>query len=323
MSNFSVTRAANGQVVLSMSNLENYRVNNVGTMSGDASFSLGKTSGTSNQTVLQVGQTDKGSKLEFKAADTADNFQIYGQNIDADFNTKNATAYNVEWDASNSKFDSSDSDTAVLFEAGKNSRNNYIKLGTTADESLGKYDNVVVDNGTDNLYVGSDKSVNRYETTSTSKGAIIKAGNGANDFYIGGSDAVVKGGSGSDTFITDQATANRNILLGGDGDDTILDYGRNTLFIGGKGTDSAGVYGKNGILNMGFDEASRVSIGNGSDGSAVFTGKTATTADGTTYNYNDILKDRGWTRSNFLEESGVSANPYYSLIKSDIEETLG
>lgn len=323
MSTFSVTRAANGQIVVSLQNLENYNVKDVGTMSGNVSISSGHTTGASNESVLQIGQTSDAGSLKFEAASTNNNLDFYGQNIDADFNTRNANPYNVSWEVHNGTFDSTKSSSSVIFESSEDSYNNLIKLGTAITKSLGKYDNLISDNGKNNTYVASDTSTSRVETTAKSTGAVVEAGNGLNDFYIGGSLGVFKGGSATDSYTTDKDTAKQNLMLGEGGNDVISDYGQNSLFVGGAGTDTANMYGKYGVANLGFDEAGNFTFGNGSLENSVFTGESQTDASGKVYKYEDVLKLRGWSAADFLSKSNIGNNPYYNLIKQEIEETLG
>lgn len=324
MSSFSVTRAANGQIVLSLQNVSNYSVNGIGNVNGDINFSMGRTADNgSDETIMQIGQKDDAGCLKFEAdATQANNFEFTGKNIDAEFGKKSETAYNVKWDVKNGSFDSSASKSSVIFEGGENSENNHINLGASRTK-LGKYDNLIYDNGKSNIYTTDEETTTRVETMKDSVGAVVKAGNGQNDFYVGGSNSVLVGGSGKDSYITNKDTAYKNMMLGGDGNDVLTDYGSNSLFVGGKGTDGVDVHGKYGIANLGFDEAGNFAFGNGSYESSVFTGETQTDADGNVYSYKDILKLRGWDLETFLAESNLRNNPYYDLIQQEIEETLG
>ena len=323
MSSFSVTRAANGQIVLSMQNTNNYSVKDVGTTTGDINFSLNHTSDGSDETVLQIGQQDEAGSLKFEAADTKNSFEFLGQNIEAKFDKKNDMPYNVKWNASDSTFDSSKSKSSVIFEGGEKSKNNKFNFGTSSTKLLNKYDNVIFDGGENNIYTTGDATTTRVETTKNSKGAVVDAGNGANDFFVGGSYGVFSGGSGNDTFLTDKTNAKQNMMLGNAGSDTIYDYGQNSLFVGGSGVDVANIFGKYGIANLGFNEEGKFNFGNGSYESAVFTGEQQTDSTGKVYNYKDIMKLRGWDLETFLEKSNIKNNPYYDLIKKELEETLG
>ena len=326
MSTFSVSRSANGQIVLSLQNLDNYNVNGLGKMSGDVKLSVGQTNATTDQTVLQIGQSEDAGSLVFEATDSSNNLEFYGKNIDASVKNDSGSPYNISWKASNSTFDSTKANASVVFESDKNSSNNLVKLGSGNNKFLNKYDNLIFDNGKNNIYVAADSSTTRVETSETSKGVVVDAGNGANDFLIAGDLGTFIGGKGKDTYITDQKTANKNMMIGKEGADVLHDYGQNSLFIGGKygDVDEAYLYGKQGIANLGFDEVGKFNFENGSYESSVFTGATQTDANGKVYSYKDILKLRGWTIGQYLAESNINSNPYYnSLIKKEIEESLG
>ena len=321
MSTFSVTRSANGQVVLGFQNLDNYNVDGVGKMSGDAKFSLG-TTGASNETVLQIGQSSDAGSLVFEATSSKDNIEFYGTNIDASIKNQSTSPYNISWKAHNSKFDSSKSASSVLFSADKESYNNYIQLGASKAKVANTYDNLIYDDGKDNIYVSADNTTSRVETLANSKGAFVDAGNGANEFYVGGDLGTFVGGTGQDTFITSKATAYKNMMIGKEGADVLADYGNNSLFIGGSGYDTTYMYGTNGIANHGFNETGKYDWTYGT-GNSVFTGESQTDVNGKVYSYKDVLKQKGWTLASYLTESGIANNPYYSLIKKDVEESLG
>lgn len=320
MSTFSVTRAANGQVVISLKQVEKYSVDGVGTMSGNMSFSLSNTSDGTDETVLQVAQNSDFGNLEFEADKTKDNFQFNGKNIDAKFNEKSATPYSVEWNANNSTFDSTGSKSAVIFEAGKSSYSNLIKIGESVTD-IGSFDNLIFDSGVNNTYVASGASATKFESTADSMGAIVKAGNGKNEFLVGGKLGIFAGGSDVDAFITDK-DAVANIMLGNDGADILKDYAIHSLFLGGSGVDTAYIFGKDGIANLGFDEVGQAYLGNGSSHNVVFTGETQTDEDGNTYDYKDIMEIRGWTLENYLDNPLIKNNPYFSLIAKEVAETL-
>lgn len=321
MSTFSVTRTANGQTVISLQNLQNYSVKDVGTMTGNVQLSLGKT--TDDETILKIDQSSDAGSLVLQVDDTKNNLEFDGKNINAEFNKKNTNGYNVAWNASNSTLDSTKSNSSVIVETGKESNDNLIKLGTSSSKLLSKYDNVIFDNGKNNIYTASDTSTTRVETSATSNGAVVKAGNGLNDFYIGGSAGVFVGGSSVDKYTTYKNTAKQNMMLGKDGNDEVSDYGEYSLFVGGTGKDAAYLYGKHSIANLGFDEDGTFKFEDGSLENSVFKGETQTDADGNVYDYKTELKKHGWSATDFLAKSDINNNPYYSLIKKEIEETLG
>ena len=318
----TAVRGADGRLIVNTTNLDNTNISGLGTATGSASYSLGVTSGSSNSTVLNVGQTQDTNSLVFVAADTTDSYQFYGKNIDATFSADPSESYNVEWNASNSKFDSSGTTSGVVFQAGTVSSNNAIVLGKSTTNYLGGYDNIVVDSGTSNLYFGASTSKNLYQTTASSDSVGIVAGNGANVFNIGGSNGFYSGGSGNDTFVTSASSATKNMILGNDGDDTMQDFGSSTLFVGGNGNDYAGAHGKNALMYVGTSSGDTLD-GSGATNSALFKSSTLTDTDGKIYSFADYLKIKGWTYQEFLANSKLDNNPYYSLIKSKISTNLG
>ncbi len=322
MVSMNAVRGADGRLVITTSNMDNSNINGIGTASGTMSYSLGSTGANSNETVLNIGQTSKTDELVLLAANTTDNFQIYGTNIDAKFSDSPKSSYNVEWNASNSKFDSTGTTAGIVFSAGEQSANNIISLGKSSTSSLGGYDNIVVDSGKSNIYVGSTTSKNLYQTTKNSNGAAIIAGNGANVFNIGGSNGIFSGGNGNDTFITERNTANHNMFLGNDGNDVMQDYGSGTLFIGGNGNDYAGGHGKDALMYTGTSSGDTID-GSGATNSAFFKSTQLTDTNGKVYSFSDYLKLKGWTLTEFLQKSNLDNNPYYSFIQPKIKETLG
>lgn len=322
MSTFSVKRNENGQSVVSVKGVKDYHVNNLGTATGDMSFSMGSTTDGSNATVLQVAQNDNKGKLEFTLAATDDNFQFSGSKIDAKVDQDLDTAYNIEWNANNSEFDSTAGNSQILFEATEASYNNKVSLGDSLTVDKTSFDNMVVDRGKNNTYLALDTSSNSFETKASSSGVIIQTGSGDNTFLVGGKDGIISGGSGNDTFKTLGTTAHNNILLGNEGADTLDDFGAYTLFFGGTGADTANMHGEYGIANLGFNESGNVVHYSGGSYNAAFTGETATASDNTVYDYKDIMKLRGWSLEDFLKNSTVDGNPYYSLVSSKIAGAL-
>lgn len=320
---FSVKRNENGTAVVSLRNVNNYHVNGLGTASGDMDFVLGSTNDGSNGTVLQISQNDADSKLKFTMAATADGFQFNGSHIAAKANQSLSTAYNVEWNANNSSFDSTSANASVLFQATEQSYNNLIAVGDCSTVDDDHFDNFIVDSGHGNTYLALDTSSNLFETTAASSGVIIQTGKGDNTFKIGGHDGIYSGGSGNDTFITDAETSFGNVLFGNDGEDVLNDYATGTLFFGGAGADTANMYGAFGIANLGFNEDGNTAyFGNGSYQNAVFTAEEMQAADGT-YSFTDIMKMRGWDLANYLENADAVNNPYFNeLMAKLIQESL-
>lgn len=321
MASYTVTRAANGQVIVSFKDMENHNVKGVGTMTGDATFAVG-TTGESDESVFQVGNDAEAANLEFSADKTTDNFEFNGENINAEFKNESEQAYNVQWNAKDSTFDSSASNSSVIFVAGEESSNNLITLGDSANNVSG-FDNLVSDSGKNNAYVAQGKSSNVFKTTAESVGALIQAGNAHNEFYLSGSYGVFSGGSADDLFVTDAASGEYNVMLGNAGSDRIFDYGSHSLFAGGAGYDYAKLFGEYGVFNLGFGEEGYVEYGSSADHSAAFTAETSNPdKDGKIYTYSEVLAMNQFELEAFLETSGLKDNPYLNLVLNGLKEAF-
>ncbi|MDO5304781.1 MAG: hypothetical protein Q4E87_04320, partial [bacterium] len=169
----------------------------------------------------------------------------------------------------------------------------------------GKYDNVVVDNGKNNVYKGDSNTTNMFVTSETSDGALIYGGDGKNTALIGGKNGMYIGGAGEDTITTSEGSKN-NLLFGMDGDDTINEYGQHNTFLGGRGNDKYNSFGKDNLANLGYGEDYELNLRAGSN-NTIFTGEEL---DG--YNYNDFLnrylEENGMTMAQLLDRLNMTAN---------------
>ena len=116
----------------------------------------------------------------------------------------------------------------------------------------------------------------------------------------------------------------RNVIIGGDGDDTVTDKGGYNIFFGGNGKDAYSVSGQSGIAFLGKDGEEGGIIGSSADKSYIFTTE-ETTIKGRTYKLSDIMKRYSWTLYEFLnvysQISGVNNNSLASHGVID-EETM-
>lgn len=329
MGDLKVYRAENGQLVVSLNNVNDKELGSVGTVSGNLELRVGTTEGSSDETVLMIAQNTE-ETLDFKAEDSFNNYEFSGKNIDADFNTTGTKPYSVSMNTTDSTFDSSKCTKGVVLSTTADSSNNYIKLGTstsnllsetTADGKTVSFQNYVVDAGSKNTIDSTSGGATLFETEATSNGVIIDAGNSANMFILAGDNGVFSGGSGTDYFAT-QSGANNNVMLGNAGSDVLYESGSSNLFVGGTGYDSATMQGHNSIANLGFNETGYASYGNGSYQSTIFTGESATDSLGNVHKYAQIMKANGWTLEQFLEKSGIEENPNYASIKAELEKVF-
>ena len=287
MSSFNVVRSENGQIKFTLNNVSAYDINGVGKVTGSATFSVGNTGQKTNETVIQVGQTKDQSSLLMNVDDDIDNIQFYGENIEARFKSKTDKQYNVQWDASNSTLDSTKGAGSLMVNTGKNSHDNTFKLGDAlTDQNLGngiKADNIIVDNGKNNMFISASNSGNYFETSESSQGSTIFGGDKNNLFLVNGMD----------------------------GDDSFTDFGDSNFVAGGKGKDSLVVNGKNMLGNLGNGDDYNVKISRGAKDNAVFAGEKMSTKDDkgniTKYNYTEYLNE-------YLDKAGISLEEFKAKV---------
>ena len=300
---FNVVRGDNGQVRVTLNNVKGFNVIGAGNVTGSGTFSVGETSDA--QTVVQVGQTRQDKELNYNVSGNLTNYEFYGENVNANFNSSTKKSYNVQWNASNSKLDSTKGDGSLYINTSEDAANNNFKLGDAGQKIDGKYDNVVVDNGKNNVYKGDSNTTNMFVTSETSDGALIYGGDGKNTALIGGKNGMYIGGAGEDTITTSEGSKN-NLLFGMDGDDTINEYGQHNTFLGGRGNDKYNSFGKDNLANLGYGEDYELNLRAGSN-NTIFTGEEL---DG--YNYNDFLnrylEENGMTMAQLLDRLNMTAN---------------
>ncbi len=299
---FNVIRGENGQVRVTLNNVKDFNIDGAGVVNSSGTFSIGETSDA--QTVVQVGQTRQGKELDFSVNSDLTNLEFYGEKVNASFDGTYKKSYNVQWNASNSNLNSSKGAGSLYINTSEDAANNKFKLGDAATKIEGGYDNVIIDNGKNNVYKGDSDTTNLYVTSETSDGALIYGGDGNNKALIGGKNGLYVGGSGNDHIVTD-ANSKNNLLFGMDGDDTIDEYGKHNTFLGGKGNDKYNSFGKDNLANLGNGEDYELNFKAGSN-NTIFTGEELNG-----YNYNDYLnrylEENGMTMAQLLERLNMTA----------------
>ncbi|MBQ2643987.1 hypothetical protein IJG14_00260 [bacterium] len=322
---FGVTRNENGQIRFSLNNVNNYNIGGVGKVSGSATVSLGRTDKNTNESVVQVGQTNKDDSLKLNINPENTNMEIYGDNVDAKIKaSRDDKTYNIRWAASNGSLDTTESHGSVLLETTEKASDNTFNLGK-ADTRLSmkginvQVDNMIVDNGSNNTFISHKNSGNYFQTNGSSTGATMMGGNKNNLFDIEGKNGVAVGGNASDMFVTEEGSKN-NWLLGMNGADSFRDNGLNNLLSGGEGKDEAELNGRGALVNLGDGEDYKVDINKRASNNAVFTGNRYVLENGdelsisdiTVLNYEDFLEA-------YLQYSNISYADF--LMKAELSET--
>lgn len=300
---FNVIRGENGQVRVTLNNVKDFDITGAGVVNGSGTFSVGETSDA--KTVVQIGQTRQGKDLDFNVNSNLDNLEFYGKNVNARFDSAYRKSYNVQWNASNSKLDSKKGDGSLYINTSEDASDNTFRLGDAGQKIEGGYDNVVVDNGKNNVYRGDSNTTNMFITSETSDGALIYGGDGKNKALIGGKNGMYIGGSGNDTITTSEGSKN-NLLFGMDGDDTINEYGQHNTFLGGKGNDKYNSFGKDNLANLGNGEDYELNFKAGSN-NTIFTGEELNGYKYEEY-LNKYLAENGMTMQQLLERLNMTAN---------------
>ena len=333
MSSFGVVRGENGQIKMTINNVKDYDIAGVGNITGSATFSVGNTGQKSNETVIEVGQTQDSAALLMNVDEDIDNIEFYGENIEARFADKKEKQYNVQMSAKNSTIDASKSNSSMIVNTHEKSENNTVILGSAKknQDVLNNPDHIVIDSGKNNTFISAEDTNNYFQTTEKSNGAVILGGNGANQFDIAGNNAFVVGGKAADTFTT-KAGSKGNVLVGMDGNDTFTDFGKGNLMAGGKGYDNITMNGDKALANFGFGEDYEVHYGGGASDNAAFAGEsyqrqsTAGKNDITYYNYkdylNNFLKENNTSMEEFMKKAGLSKAATVTEIINALKGTI-
>lgn len=319
------SRDENGQIIVNFSNAENFDVINVGKINGSVSMQVGSTGETEELGVSFV-QNDSDESASVKLANSdGRNYSFTGCNFNISAQGGSASRM-ITMDTVNSNLNLSNTSGINCVLMSETGGFNAVALGYGND--------VYLDNGMYNI--ATDKGgANTFETGTTSIGAIISAGNGADVFKIGGSYGVINAGGGNDTIatlghMTDDGDDNynysyRNVIIGGDGDDYIIDHGAYNLFFGESGFDTYVGSGDNGIANLGFGEEEGGSATFNDDAIDSYAFSTIEQTDertGRVYNYYDVLRSFNWSLDDFLsaDQSGFDALGLKSLIYDKLYE---
>ena len=244
-------------------------------------------------------------------------YNFVGDNMD--IRAKNGAAdRTIQMDTKNSTLDLSNTSGENFVYMSEESADNTTYLGQSSNNYI---------DGGDYNWVSGESASHRYETTDTSEGSIIKAGNGDDQFTIGGQYGVIDGAGGNDYFQTvgiwgeNEDSSYRNIIIGGDGNDTLVDKGGYNIFFGQNGIDKYEAHGSNGIANMGFGgEDSEVEIKSSAQYTYAFSTDEAKVKDGgLSYNIYELMKKFNWDLDLFLYDPKFSE---FSLHDNIDEETF-
>ena len=357
ITSFSLSRMSNGQVVSSLKG-SNVNVNNIGKVSGSASFSLSETDDVA-ATVFDVMQLDSSSAMAIDVAGNDNNTRFSGYNINAAFNAENNLGYNVELNTVNSTFDFSGTTSGAQISSTANSAYNRVQLGggknivhaenidaaltSTGQTETRYFNNLVTDSGYSNVFLSSTDSQTKFETTKSSYGAFIQGGYGNDVFNIGGSYGIFSGVAGDNIFTTSEAkTVNDssafNVVFGGIGSNTYNDFGIKNMYHGAYALYGAGVNGADTVRLNGFYGIARIDASNDNtaksdiyiNGSynAGFTGDKAE-VNGVEISYQDVLLGKvgeftnttAWTLDNFYS-SNFSPSGYAATYGRNLLQTV-
>ena len=133
---FNVSRDSNGQVKITVNSDKNVELRGIGVMNGSGVFSLGATTDGSNESVIQAGNKNEKSSLNLAVNHEVDNLDAYGQKVNAYFNDKVGSLYNVNWRVNNGKIDSTKGNNVMFLDV-KGDDNTFDLGGSTyiIDES--------------------------------------------------------------------------------------------------------------------------------------------------------------------------------------------
>lgn len=318
-STIKFSRAEDGSVILNFTDAKNAKIENVGTVSGNAQLLLGITSEEDDFTMFQyVHEGD--SENEFKLANIDGNhYNIVGENANVTTEAGNAEK-TIQVDAKNSNIDLSKSEGAHVVYMSETSSGNKTTLGYGGDNYIdaGQFNHATNKGGND-----------RMESALGSYGSVMIGGSGNETFLIGGKYGIYDGGAGSDKFQTlgdtdSQDGSYRNIIIGGAGDDHVIDKGEYNIFFGGSGKNTYEAQGHKGIAQLG-SEGNAAVIGSSADKTYIFAEDEATDTKGNTYNIYEIMNKYHWTLYEFLNiYSQISAIDNRSLATSGVvdEKTM-
>lgn len=287
-----ISRNETGQGVVSMLGVKDFELEGVGLFNGSGEFYLGSTE--EDATLFAIGNQNNFASLDFNADAVERDVLIYGQYVDAHFDKKQKSGYNITVDSRSSRIDTSKSKSHAYVNTTQNSANNIIMLGEGTKASDG-FDNHLVDRGSGN---------------------VIEGGNGNDWFALAGNSATVSGAGGDDIF---DIYGKDNVVFGDSGQNNFNVFGNGNTVFGGTGNDYFGVYGEDNILNgVGgrnvFDLYGKNNNVFGADNGDAF------------FVYSTTDKIFGGAGSDYLEAhvsnshlSGGKGNDVYMLMGDDIE----
>ena len=304
------SRAADGNVIINITDATNAEITNVGTVSGTAQLQFGITGEDDYTQYLFKHEGDSDNEIKLSNTD-GNHYNIVGENVNVTSSGGNAER-TIQVDAVSSKIDLTRGSGSQFVYMSNESQDNKVTLGTGSDNYIdaGKFNNAQDKGGT-----------NRLETTFESHGAVIVGGGGNDTFVIGGKYGVIDGGNGSNTFEAvgifgeNGEASYRNIIIGGSGDDTLIDKGGYNIFFGGEGNNTYESYGTCGIAQLGTNGDGAGIFGSSAEKTYVFTGEEVTSSSGTTYSIYEVMKKFNWSLSDFIN--------VYSQISEENPDSIG
>jgi len=127
---FNVVRDASGRVRIMINSNDGFEVKGAGVVKGSGMISLGATTDGTNESVVQIGNSNKDASMNIDINNKARNIDAYGENVNANFNADLSNTFNVNWGASNGSINASDS-PATMFLNGGGANNTFNLSGKT------------------------------------------------------------------------------------------------------------------------------------------------------------------------------------------------
>ena len=313
------TRDENGRAIMKAQNADNVLFKGVGYISGNGTLSFGSTDSVYNKTqITYSAEKDVENELILDNKN-GQNVNITGENANVSCLGGNAQR-TIQVDASASNIDLSSAGGVQTVQVTKNTQDNRVSLGSAGD--------IYTDEGKFN-YAEDNGGANKFTTTNTSHGSVIVAGAGNDTFVICGKFGVFDGGNGNNVYGTTMAEVNdttiknttidgsfRNVVIGGNGNETFIDKGMSNIFFGNGGADAVEFHGIKGIADLtnNSGEAGGKFMSSATESFAFASTKTIWVTDRNgnkvekevTFDVYQKIIQYGWTLEDFFEYSEIS-----------------
>ena len=313
------TRDDNGRAIMKAQEADNVFFKGVGYVSGNGTLSFGATDSVYNQTQITYSTEKDEENLLILDNQNGQNVNITGENANVSCLGGNAQR-TIQIDASASNVDLTNAGGAQIVTVTENTQDNRVNLGSGSD--------VYTDEGKFN-YADDNGGANTFTTTSTSHGSVIEAGAGNDTFVIGGKYGVYDGGNGNNVYgttmadVTNTGATNttidgsyRNVIIGGNGNETYVDKGMSNIFFGNGGVDSVEFYGIKGLADLtnNSGEAGGKFMSSATESYAFGATKTIWVSDGNggkvakevSYDIYEKMIKFDWTLEDFFDYSEIS-----------------